>query len=130
MAKEPMVINGKYYSDDGWTHDTYGEALAANIRLQENQERYRPAKRWDGSGVLDGSELSPVTLVLTLVWLAALCLLGYYSRWWYFAGVAVFIVPILLLEAFIQSLSKRIRVTCFCISLFLMFGGLCYLLLG
>lgn len=120
VSNTPLMINGKYKSDDWQSHESYGEAYAANVQLKENAREIarenarrlsKPRKSF--SDILpDSDEMSLLTLALGLIWLIALGVLAYKQHWWYFAGTVVVFVPITILEIFIQKLPKIVRLIC------------------
>lgn len=117
MSNIPPVVNGKYISNDGYLHDTYAEAFAANLRLAERKKRYgKISNPWNAADLLDENDISFITYALGTIWLLALCVLGYNHQWWRFIGVASLFVPILLLEILVQRIPKTFRKILFLVS--------------
>ena len=117
MSNIPLLINGKYISEDGSSHDTYSEAFAANLRLAERKRQYgKISNPWNAVDLLDENDISFITYALSIIWFLALCILGYNHHWWRFTGVFALFIPILLLEILVQRIPKTFRTLFFLVS--------------
>ncbi|MFV2948994.1 hypothetical protein [Pseudomonas japonica] len=134
MSNTPLMINGKYVSNDWQSHDSYGDAYAANVRLQENarEDARQKARRLSSPKkslidiLPDSDEMSLLTLALLLIWLVALGIFGYKQYWWYFTGTVVMFIPITILEICIQKLPRIVRTTSLYLTIITVFSAVVF----